>query len=173
MEKQEFQRLLFKTAFCMMACDGHIDDREVNEIRAMNKSAAYFQGIDLTEELNDLLKSLKEKGKHIIDDLFNNLSNSKLTTVEELLILEVSFRIIYSDIKVDENEIKFLKYLRSKLNVFDETIRQRFGNVEYLYGKDYSKNIETDNIGSKFVPSSVIPEYIDLQNIDFSAFKVS
>jgi uncharacterized membrane protein YebE (DUF533 family) len=38
--RNEFQRLLFRTAFCLMACDGHIDDREVEEIRLMEKSAS-------------------------------------------------------------------------------------------------------------------------------------
>ena len=43
LERKEFQRLLFRTAFCLMACDGHIDSREVNEIKSMNKSSAFFQ----------------------------------------------------------------------------------------------------------------------------------
>ena len=53
LERHEFQRLLFRTAFCLMACDGHIDEREINEIKKMNKSSAYFQGIDLSDELEE------------------------------------------------------------------------------------------------------------------------
>ena len=88
LERPDFQRLLFRTAFCLMACDGHIDDREVKEIKFMNNSSAYFRGIDLSGELEELLADLKEKGKHIVDELFNSLTELDISTVQELLILD-------------------------------------------------------------------------------------
>ena len=170
LERPDFQRLLFRTAFCLMACDGHIDEREVNEIKLMNKSSAYFNGIDLTDELEGLLADLKARGKHIVDELFDTLAKLDIGMVQELLILEVAFRLIHADEKVDENEIKFLRFLRSKLKVHDEVIRDRFGVVEYLFDKDYSQDIVKSETHDDLFASMAIPEFKDLATFDFSKF---
>ena len=170
LERKEFQRLLFQSTFCLMACDGHIDDREIAEIKKMNKSSIYFQGIDLSNELGELLNDLKNKGKHIVEKLFKTLENLNLSSVQELLILELSFRIIHADEKVDENEIKFLRLLRSKLKLHDEIIRDRFGPVEYLFDKDYSKDIVKEETHKDLFSSIKILDYKVLVDYDFSKF---
>lgn len=168
LERPEFQRLLFRTAFCLMACDGHIDKREVNEIKLMNKSSAYFNGIDLSGELEELLSDLKARGKQIVEELFDTLAKLDIGMVQELLILEVAFRLVHADEKVDENEIKFLRFLRSKLKVHDEIIRDRFGVVEYLFDKDYSQDIVKSKTHDDLLASIAIPEFKDLATVDFS-----
>lgn len=168
LERPDFQRLLFRTAFCLMACDGHIDDREVNEIKLMNNSSAYFRGIDLSGELEELFADLKEKGKHIVDELFNSLAELDLSTVQELLILEVSFRLVHADEKVDENEIKFLRFLRSKLKVHDEVIRDRFGVIEYLFDKDYSQEIIKQDVKDDFLEHITLPDFKEFGTFDFT-----
>lgn len=168
LQRKEFQRLLFQSTFCLMACDGHIDDREVAEIKKMDKDSVYFQGIDLSNELDGLLADLKEKGKQIVEKLFKSFDNLDLSIVQELLILEVSFRLIHADEKVDENEIKFLRLLRSKLKLHDEIIRDRFGPVEYLFDKDYSKDIVKEKTHNDLFSSIVIPDYKILAEYDFS-----
>ena len=67
MDNIEFKRLLFKVAFCSMACDGHVDDREVNEMRAMDRNTPYFDAIDLSNELSELVEELHSKGVKLID----------------------------------------------------------------------------------------------------------
>jgi hypothetical protein len=171
LKRPDFQRLLFRTAFCLMACDGHIDEREVNEIKLMNKSSAYFNGIDLTDELEELLSDLKARGKQIIDELFDTLTKLDASIVQELLILEVSFRLVHADEKVDENEKKFLRFLRSKLKVHDEVIRDRFGIVEYLFDKDYSQDFIQSETHDDLFASIAIPDFIDLVSVDFSKTK--
>lgn len=170
LDRPDFQRLLFRTAFCLMACDGHIDKREVNEIKLMNKSSTYFQGIDLSDELEELLSDLKAKGKQIVDELFDTLSKLDISMVQELLILEVAFRLVHADEKVDENEIKFLRFLRSKLKIHGEIIRDRFGVVEYLFDKDYSQDIVKEEAHQDLFATIAIPEFKELSIVDFSKF---
>lgn len=167
-QREDLQRLLFRTAFCVMACDGHIDDREIFEIKQMNKSAQYFKGIDLSQELEDLLGILKEKGKFIIDELFERISVMKLSTVQELLVLEVAFRMVNADGKLDENEIKFMRYLRSKLNIHDETIRDRFGAIDYLIDRDYSTEIVRKQSHDELILNFALPSFKDIEAVDFS-----
>jgi len=171
MEKQQFQHLLFKVAFCTIACDGQIDEMEINEMKVMDKSAAYFQGIDLSDELENLLVTLKEKGKHIIDDLYKYLKAIKLNPVQELLILEVAFRLAMANKEMDENEIKFIRFLRSHLDLHDEIIRDRFGTIEYLFDKDYSQDIVKSETHNDLLSSISFPEIKEIQYIDFSNFK--
>lgn len=171
LEKQELQKLLFRTAFCVMACDGEIHPDEIKEIKKMNKSSAYFQGIDFSDELDFLIVSLKTKGKFIIEDIGREIQNAKLSTVQELLLLEIILRMIYADNRVDENEIKLLRYFRSKLNLHDQTIRDRFGAVEYLFDKDYSQDIIRDEIKDELFASITIPDFKEIIEIDFSDLK--
>ena len=38
MESVDFKKILFETAFCVMACDGHIDQSEVEEMEKIDKN---------------------------------------------------------------------------------------------------------------------------------------
>ena len=170
-EKQEFQQLLFKVAFCTIACDGTIDEMEINEMKVIDKSSSYFKSIDLSNELNDLVGVLQEKGKHVIDDLFSHLRKTKLSPIQELLILEVALRLAYANNVLDENEIKFIRFLRSSLDIPDQIIRDRFGVVDFLFDKDYSKEIALMESREDLLESIKIPEITELQSIDFTQFK--
>ncbi len=141
MDKILLKKMLFKVAFCAMAADGRIDDREIKEMQIMDKNTSYFANIDLSNELKNLLTNLEIKGKKIIVELFDELRNTKLTTIQELLVLEIALRIISADDDIDDNEVKFIKLLRSKLELHDETIKDRFGIIDYLMNKDYVENI--------------------------------
>ena len=153
-----FKRLLFKTAFCCMACDGHIDQKEVDEIKKMDTNTTYFGDVDLSIELDILLNDLVKSGKKVVNDLFQELKEFKLNPVQELLILEVALRIIHADEKTDENEVKFLKLLRGRLDVYDEIIVDRFGRDNLLFDKKYSDDVETS-----------VNEYVN--NIELPKFK--
>lgn len=166
MDKIEFKKLLFKIAFCTMACDGHIDKREIEEMKLMDTNTSFFEAIDLSDELSDLIKSLDKKGAKIIEELFENLSKSDLNAIQELIILEVALRIINADEKHDENEVKFVNLLRGKLKVHDEIINGRFGKIEILYTSEYSSNIssKTDSIN---MDAFLLPELREIKEIDF------
>lgn len=166
MEALEFKKLLFKTAFCCIACDGHIDEKEIEEMKFIDKKTAYFEDVDLSKELDELVQNVKTKGKQIVDDLFNDLVKVELDIVQELLLLEVTLRLIYSDEKIEENEIRFLKYLRSKLKVYDEIIMDRFGTVDLLFDKQYSNFFHTNDQQKELVKEYSVPEFKDLESID-------
>lgn len=165
MEKTEFRKLLFKVAFCTMACDGHIDAREIDEIKLMDKKASFFDAIDLSIELSQLIEEFKNKGTKVIEELFQTLKNSKLNTIQELLILEVALRIINADEKHDENEIKFIHFLRSKLELHDETIIDRFGELDILHTNEYTRNVMKKGMTSEFAASVALPELKKLKEI--------
>jgi len=138
-----------------MACDGHIDQQEIDEMKKMDKNTTYFGDVDLSIELDRLLKDLNKHGKKVVNDLFQELRETKLNPVQELLILEVALRIIHADEKIDENEIKFVKLLRGRLELYDEMIIERFGKDNLLFDKEYGSDI-------------IVKETDFLNNLDFS-----
>nr|WP_319266406.1 hypothetical protein [uncultured Draconibacterium sp.] len=168
MDKNEFKKILFKVAFCTMACDGHIDDREVEELKVMDKNTSFFEAIDLSNELEQLIKDLENKGTKVIEELFVCLRETKLNPIQELLVLEVALRIINADNKHDENEVKFIHLLRSKLELHDETINDRFGELDILYTNEYSKNIVAGKTEIEFADSIKLPEMSEIVQVDLN-----
>ena len=161
-----FKRLLFKTAFCCMACDGHIDQNEVDEIKKMDTNTTYFGDVDLSGELEILLNELVKNGKKVVNDLFEELKKVKLNPVQELLILEVALRIIHADEKTDENEIKFLNLLRGRLDVYDEIIIDRFGRDNLLFDKKYSDDVEISV--NEYVKNIELPKFKEFADLTSS-----
>ena len=169
MDKDMFKETLFKVAFCTMACDGYIDKEEIEEMKLIDKQTTYFKDIDLSDELENLIKELETKGIKVIEDLFETLRNTKLNPIQELLILEVALRIIYADKKIDDNEVKFLNLLRSMLDVHDETIFDRFGEVEILYINEYISKLNKSD--DDFLTNLHLPDIEDIKKIDLTKDK--
>ena len=171
MDKIKFKRLLFKVAFCSMACDGHIDKREIEEMKIMDKKTSFFEAIDLSDELVQLIDDFKSKGTKVIEDLFITLRETKLNPIQELIFLEVALRIINADEKHDENEVKFIHLLRSKLELHDETINDRFGELDILHTNEYSRNIVSGKTEIEFAESVKLPKMSELIQVDLNIEK--
>jgi len=133
-EKVSFEKFLFRTAFCVMACDGHIDNREIDEIKQLVVTTSFFRDIDIEEELRRLLDAIHSDGKKIFVEFLDELNERDCDVVQELMILEIALRMIYVDEKLEKNEQHLMHLIRSKLNVADEIIHQRFGAVDSLLG---------------------------------------
>lgn len=138
----EFQTALFKVAFCTMACDGHIHDEEVKELEEMDDKASYFKSVDLSLELQSMLSSFNTSQGKIYQDLLSWIDSEDLSPLRELLILEVALRIANSDGHRDKDEIRFVKFLRSKLKLSNQDIQARFGaSVKTFLGEGAKENI--------------------------------
>lgn len=125
-------KLIFKTAFCAMTCDGNIDEREIQEIRKIHDKSPVFKNVDINEELKLTIDKFKNDNRKVITELLEELDTTDYNSIQELMLLEVALRIINSDEKIEENEVKFINILRSKLKVHNQTIINRFGKVKIL-----------------------------------------
>ena len=63
METIKLNRLLLKTAFSCMACDGDIDKREVKLIRDLHNQHKTFGEVDINQELDKLTNAINEIGR--------------------------------------------------------------------------------------------------------------
>jgi len=166
MDKNKFKKILFKVAFCTMACDGDIDDREITEIKLMDKKANYFADINLSNELDQLINNFKANGVGIIEGLFDEVAQTDFNSIQELLILEVALRVIYADKIVDENEVKFFKFLRSKLKISNNIISDRFGDISDVYDLKQNNEIEIRKTNHEFAETFKLPKMSEIIQID-------
>jgi len=133
MKPYAFQDFLFKSAVTVMACDGMIEENEINEIKKMADNEIYFMGYEYEQPLNDNLSFVKENGKEAINKYLLELSNADLSDKQELLLLEVLIRTIEADKETHQNEIKFLQMVKAKLKTSEEVLISKFPNqVGYL-----------------------------------------
>lgn len=151
MRTQDFQKLLLESAISVMGCDGSIDESEIHEIKQMAENEIYFMGYDYEPVFESHLKYLKDNGSTAINEYLKRLQDVSLNKQQEFLLLEVLIRTIESDQVIDDNEVKFLQLVKSKLNVSEEEIITKFPKqITYLIDfKNYSK-LESFNSNINF-----------------------
>ena len=136
MEKTTFKRLLFDIACSAVACDGHIDDREIRELQFIDKSTTYFEDIDMSRKLTRFVENFKNDPIDTINNIIEKLKETFLNPVEEMLVLEIVLRLVYADTKINEKEKEYIQSIRAYLSLDDEMITQRFGVIDFLIQSD-------------------------------------
>ena len=156
MEKLNFKEILLRTAVCAIACDGDIDDREKEALYNIEKKSPYFSSEDLSSSLDKLIENCTSSFQSFKDELFKSLDEVELNIVEELTLLEISFRIIAADEIEEDTEKEFVINLREHLKLGNDMIIERFGVIDYLTKEesefksfDYTADIEIKEIKEK------------------------
>src|SRR5690606_27326960 len=129
-------KLLLKTAFSCMACDGDIHEREVELIKNLHIENRLFGSIHIDTELDGLLLFINRDGQEFLRNFFKELVASELSQDDELRLIEVAIDVIKADEKIDYSEIKFFKVIRSKLKIEDEYVLNRHPDFEEYLEKD-------------------------------------
>jgi uncharacterized tellurite resistance protein B-like protein len=171
MEQLNLNKLLLKTAFSCMACDGDIDKREVNLIKRLHKEKQTFGEIDINDELDNLLLSINKEGHQFLRNYFNELKSSELTEKDELKLIEVAIATIKADEKVEYSEIKFFKVIRSKLDIDNKAILESHPDFEEYLEQDIISESYLSKLQDDFFDTQNLPEFKLLENIDNSILK--
>ena len=155
MEEINYKNILLETAVSAIACDGDIDEREIEALRNIEKNSPYFSSEDLSNNLEKSLKKCSSDTTKYQKSVFNKIKKGKLNLLQELTLMEISLRIIAADDIEEDLEKEFIINLRKCLSVSDLILFQRFGKIDYLgilnYEEnfiDFKKNDESDNIES-------------------------
>jgi len=121
----DFNKILLKTAFSFMTCDGHIDEHEVALIKKMAEEETLFGEINIAEELDAFIKGINVMGISYLKDYISILRNTKFTPSQELSLVKMAVTTLYADQKVDYNEIRFFRIFRSMLGISDTLIKKQ------------------------------------------------
>ena len=166
METLQFNKLLLKTAFSCMACDGDIDKREIKLIKRLHKENKTFGDIDVNAEMDNLLIAINNDGHQFMRDYFDELSSSELTETNELNLIEVAIDTIKADEKVEYSEIKFFKVIRSKLNIANEPILEKHPDFEDYLEQDIITASYIARLQDDFFDTHISNEFELISKID-------
>jgi len=159
MDTITFDKLLLKTAFCCMAADGEIDNREISIIKSLCKKSPLFVNFNFQEEVNLLIDQINSGGKAFIQCYFDQLKQSQLTEEEQLTLIDFAIQTINADEQIEYSEIKFFKNIRHRLNVSDDKILAHFPDIEMYLEDDIITDDYLDKITSQYFEISELPKF--------------
>ena len=159
MDTITFDKLLLKTAFCCMASDKHIDNREIFIINSMCEKSPLFKNFSFHEEINRLVSKINTDGKAFIQYYFDLLKHAQLSEQEELTLIDFAIQTNNADEQVEYSEIKFFKNIRHRLNVSDEKILERFPEIEQFLDEDIITEGFLDKITSQYFEETEMPQF--------------
>ncbi|MUP45397.1 TerB family tellurite resistance protein [Gramella sp. BOM4] len=161
-----FNKLLLKTAFSCMACDGDIDKREVKLIKKLHKENKTFGDIDIDVELDALLLAINKNGQEFLKNYFKELTTSDLSESKELKLIEVAIQTIKADDKVEYSEIKFFKVIRSKLKINNEVILNIHPDFEDYLEQDIITDSYLSRLQDDFFDTHIENEFELISEMD-------
>lgn len=160
-----FNEILLKTAFCCMAADGQIDEREVSQIKNMCEKSPLFNKISIQDEINQYVAEINSKGKEFIKEYFSILNESEFSNQEELTLIGFAIQTINADDEIEYSEIKFFKNIRHRLKLSDECILAVFPDIEQYLEEDIITESFLDKITKQYFDLAKLPVF-ELINID-------
>lgn len=147
-----------------MACDGHIDQREVGLIKDLGANKNLFGNLDIQQELENLVKEINLNSKTFLKSYFQELKSNSFNEEEELSIIATAVKTIDADEKVEYSEIKFFKVIRSKLKVSNKRILEIMPDTEEYLQQD---------IIYKSIKEKLLEDYFAVTDLpEFGNFKV-
>jgi uncharacterized tellurite resistance protein B-like protein len=184
METQEFEKLLIKSAFSCMVCDGEIDKNEINLIKSLFSSSSFQSTTCIDDLLNQFITEINSQGNDFLRLFLKELKIAVLTEEEELKLIDFCLKTIYSDFEVKYNEIKFFKIIRSKLKVSNERILEKFPSkdvflektfeiikeklpsIEQFLEEDIVTETYIERLKDNFFSSSTLPQFETIKTFD-------
>ena len=162
---ETYQRILFRTAVLVMACDGESHADEVRELKLAHECTQYFPGLDFDLEMSRVREQLEADKAYTFRAHFQQLAELNLDPAGGLQVLELVLRIIYADQRVHENEIIFCQLLQQVLRVPEPIIERRFGPISFLAVRhDSEKKIDLAST-VEFANKVSMPELEELHRI--------
>jgi uncharacterized tellurite resistance protein B-like protein len=171
METINFNKLLLKTAFSCMACDGDIDKREVKLIKRLHQEKKTFGDIDINLEMDNLLIAINKDGQQFLKQYFQELTTFKLTEANELEIVKVAIETIKADDKIEYSEIKFFKVIRSKLKIGNQPILDKYPDFEDYLEQDIISDSYLSRLQEDFFDTHISNEFQLINEIDNELLK--
>jgi uncharacterized tellurite resistance protein B-like protein len=159
MDPKSFERLLLTTAFCCMASDSKIDEKEIAVIQSMCEKSPLFEKLNFKAEINNLVLEINSKGKSFISDYFASLKESSLSEQEELTLIDLAIKTIQADEIIEYSEIKFFKVIRNSLKISDDNILSVYPGIEKFLEKDIITESYLEKITNQYLEVAELPQF--------------
>jgi len=170
MDTISFDKLLLKTAFCCMASDGEIHEKEIGVLKLMCQQSPLFVNFNFEEEINILVKKLNTSGKEFIQYYFDILKNTSLSEQEEMQLIEFAIKTIHADGNDEYSEIKFFKIIRHSLKISDGKIFKDYPEVESWLEDDINSQSSLEKIANQYLDIINFPKFELISSFNTNTF---
>lgn len=124
------QDLLLKTIFACMACDGDIAPEEVQVLREFIADTDLFNELDVEVILKKYVDSINQDGVAFLNDYLSDIAENALSKEEQMRLVDLAFKTIEADKRIEYSEVKFFKKIRVRLTLTDEEILAKYPDKE-------------------------------------------
>ncbi len=126
----ENRELFLKTIFACMACDGDIATEEVELLRELISNTDLFNGIDIEVTLEQYIDSINQNGVTFLNQYLSEIADSRLTKDDQICLVDLAFKTIEADNRMEYSEVKFFKKIRVRLSLTDDEILAKYPDKE-------------------------------------------
>ena len=145
----ETKELYLKTLFCCSACDGEIAPEEVSLVKQLSLNDSTFEGLDVENIFNTYVERINNQGSIFLKDYLREIANATLTDDEQVKLINLAIKMIEADNQILYSEVKFVKKIRNRLSISDESILAKLPNCEdYLLPDILVEEKDLDEVGN-------------------------
>lgn len=142
MRTSDFQPLLLRTAVTALACDGNIDQTEVDAVRQMAENEIYFLGYEYQQPFDVFLDTIKAKGRVAVEEYLSELQQAPLNERQKHLVVEVLIRVMDADDQWAQNEKAFLHMAVRQMQLSLEALIAGFPKHADVLSDDHSASFD-------------------------------
>ena len=124
------QDLLLKTIFACMACDGDIAPEEIQMLRELITNTDLFNELDVEVILKKYVDSINQDGVSFLNKYLSDVAEDALSKEEQMCLVDLAFKTIEADKRIEYSEVKFFKKIRVRLSLTDEEILAKYPDKE-------------------------------------------
>ena len=130
-----------------MACDGDIAKEEIEMVKILCEKDDFFKNIESETYINNWIGEINERGAAFLQTFLSEINSVQLDKEEQLKLIELAFKTIEADNRIEYSEVKFFKKISSRLSVSDEDVLEKFPEKEDYLLPDInaSETLEWDN----------------------------
>ena len=124
------KELYLKTIFACMACDGDVATEEIQLLRKLIDQTDLFNDIDVEGKLKQYVDSINQNGVAFLNQYLSEVADEDLTKDEQLCLVDLAFKTIEADNRIEYSEVKFFKKIRIRLSLTDDEILEKYPDKE-------------------------------------------
>ena len=124
------QELLLRTIFACIACDGDIALEEVQLLRELIENTDLFKELDVEVVLKKYVDSINKDGVSFLNNYLSDIAENALSKEEQMYLVDLAFKTIEADKRIEYSEVKFFKKIRVRLSLTDKEILDKYPDKE-------------------------------------------
>lgn len=113
-----------------MACDGDVAAEEIQLLRELIAQTDLFNEIDVEVTLKRYVDSINQNGVAFLSQYLSEVADDELSKEEQMCLVDLAFKTIEADNRIEYSEVKFFKKIRVRLSLTDDEILAKYPDKE-------------------------------------------